>query len=132
MVSNIVSLIAETLAGAPNEKEPTFNKEPSHNNDEVTDFDLIPTPNYAGSFNYISGYTFDGERRFFLVGKKILSPCWMRVVLVMLMKWEDSLWEATEVSLALEYFVHPYSLHQHQLENILNNPSQPPFLILVS
>ena len=35
MITNIGLLIEEVLTGEPNEKEPTFNKEPSPDNDEV-------------------------------------------------------------------------------------------------
>ena len=54
-ISNIGLPTAEALTGEPNEKEPTFNKEPSPDNNEVTDLYLIPPPNGAGIFNYIGG-----------------------------------------------------------------------------
>ena len=55
LISNIGLLTAEALTGEPNEKESTFNKEPSPDNDEVTALDLIPPPNGAGGFNLICG-----------------------------------------------------------------------------
>ena len=55
LISNIYLLTEEALTGEPNEKEPTFNKEPSHVNDEVTSLDLIPPPNVDGGFNDIGG-----------------------------------------------------------------------------
>ena len=55
LISNIGLLTAEALTGEPNEKEPTFNEEPSPDNDEVTALELIPPPNGAGTFNGIGG-----------------------------------------------------------------------------
>ena len=55
LISNIGLLIEDALTGEPNEKDPTFNKEPSPYNDEVKALDLIPPPYAAGDFNYISG-----------------------------------------------------------------------------
>ena len=55
LISNIGLLTAEALAGEPNEKEPTFNEEPSPDNYEVTALDLIPPRNGAGGFNDIGG-----------------------------------------------------------------------------
>ena len=48
LISNIGLLIAEALTGEPNEKEPTFNKEHSPDNDEfetilISDFCVQPT-----------------------------------------------------------------------------------------
>ena len=39
------------------------------------------------------------KRRVFWLEKQILSPCWMKVVLVLLMKWDDLHWKGPEVSL---------------------------------
>ena len=50
LISNIGLLTAEALIGEPNEKDPTFNNEPSPDNNEVTALDLILSPNYAGAF----------------------------------------------------------------------------------
>ena len=55
LISNIGLLPAEALTGEPNEKDPTFNKEPSPDNDEFTALDFIPPPNGAGEFNDIGG-----------------------------------------------------------------------------
>ena len=56
LISNIGLLTAEVLTDEPNEKEPTFNEEPSPDNDEVIPpLDLIPPPNGAGGFNDIDG-----------------------------------------------------------------------------
>ena len=55
LISNIGLLTEEALAGEPNDKEPTFNKEPSPDNDEVTASGFIPPPNGAGGFNKIGG-----------------------------------------------------------------------------
>ena len=55
LISNIGLLTAEALTGETNEKYPTFNKETSPNNDEVTALDLIPPPNGSGGFNDIGG-----------------------------------------------------------------------------
>ena len=53
LISNIGLLTAEVLTSEPNEKEPTFNEEPSPDNDEVTALDLIRPPNGARDFNNI-------------------------------------------------------------------------------
>ena len=53
LISNIVLLTAEVLTGELNEKEPTFNEEPSPDNDKVIALYLIPPPNGAGVFNDI-------------------------------------------------------------------------------
>ena len=55
LIENIGLIAAEAITGEQNEKEPTFNKEPSPDNDEVTALDLIPPPNGAGTFNGIGG-----------------------------------------------------------------------------
>ena len=55
LVENIGLLAAEAITGEPNDKNHTFNKEPSPDNDEVTALDLIPPPNGDGAFNGISG-----------------------------------------------------------------------------
>ena len=55
LISNIGLLIEEALNGEQNEKEPTFNKEPSPDNDEVATLDLNPPPNGSVSLNYIGG-----------------------------------------------------------------------------
>ena len=55
LISNVGLLTAEALTGEPNEKEPTFNEEPSPDNDEDIALDLIPPPNGAGGFNGIGG-----------------------------------------------------------------------------
>ena len=55
LVENIGLLAAEAITGEPNDKNHTFNKEPSPDNDEVTALDLIPPPNGDGSFNAIGG-----------------------------------------------------------------------------
>ena len=53
LISNIGLLTAEALTIAPNYKDPTFNNEPSPDNDDVTDLDLIPPRNGAGAFNAV-------------------------------------------------------------------------------
>ena len=55
VISNIVILIVEALTGETNKKYPTFNKEPSPDNYEVTSLYLIPPTNGSGVFNYIGG-----------------------------------------------------------------------------
>ena len=55
LISNIGLLTAEALTGEPNEKEYTFNKELSPDNNEVAALYLIPPPNGAGAFNKIGG-----------------------------------------------------------------------------
>ena len=85
LISNIGLLTSESLTGEPNEKEPTFNKKPSPDNYEVTDLDLTPPPNGAGVFNGIGWYKFYCTKEGILVEKNILIPCWMRVVLVLLL-----------------------------------------------
>ena len=59
LISNIDLLTSDALTGELNEKYPTFNDEPSPDNDKVTALELIPNPNGAGSFNAIGRYTFD-------------------------------------------------------------------------
>ena len=59
LISNIGLLTAEALTGEPNDKEYTYNKEPSPDNDEVTTLGLILPPNGDGAFNDIGGWTFD-------------------------------------------------------------------------
>ena len=66
-------LIEEALTGEPNQKEPTLNKEPTTDNDEVTALELIPPPNGTGAFNDIGGYTFDYAKEGVLVGKTDLE-----------------------------------------------------------
>ena len=73
LISNIGLLTTEALTGEPNEKDPTFNKEPSPDNDEFTALDLIPPPNGAGDFDGIGGQTFDDEKQVVLVGKTYLE-----------------------------------------------------------
>ena len=49
----------------------------------------------------------------------------MKVVLVMLLKCEDSLWRKAQKYLwHHNLFGHPSSLHQHRSEQLLNDPSQ--------
>ena len=55
LISNIILLTEETLNGELNYKEPTFNEEPSPDNDEATALELIPPPNGAWTFNDICG-----------------------------------------------------------------------------
>ena len=55
LISNIGLLTEEALTDEPNEKDPTFNEEPSIDNDEVKALELIPPQNGDGSFNYIGG-----------------------------------------------------------------------------
>ena len=55
LVENIGLLAAEAITGEPNDKNHTFNKEPSPDNDEVTALELIPTPNGPGVFDDIGG-----------------------------------------------------------------------------
>ena len=69
LISNIGLLTSEALTGEPNEKELTFNNEPSTDNDEVTALYLIPYPNGSGYFNAIGGYTFYYAKEGVLVGK---------------------------------------------------------------
>ena len=73
LISNIGLLTAEALTGEPNQKETTFEKEPSSNNDQVTALDLIPHPNGAGGFNDIGGQTFEYEKQGILIGKTYLE-----------------------------------------------------------
>ena len=73
LISNIGLLKAEALTGEPNEKEPTFNKEPSPDNDEVTALELIPPPNGSWDFNAIGGDIFDDSKEVVLVGKTYLE-----------------------------------------------------------
>ena len=82
LISNIGLLTAEALADDPNEKEPTLNAEPSYGNDEVTYLESIPPSNIAEGFNR----NLIMQRRLFLLEKQILSICWMKVVLVLLLK----------------------------------------------
>ena len=70
LISNIGLITVETLTDEPNEKKPTFKKEPSSDNDEVTALDLIPPPNGTGDFNETGGYIFDDEKESVLVGKR--------------------------------------------------------------
>ena len=67
-------LIEEALTGEPNQKEPTLNKEPSTDNDEVTALELTPPPNDTGAFHDIGGYIFDYAKEGVLVGKTDLEP----------------------------------------------------------
>ena len=55
LISNKDLLTSESHTGESNDKYPTFNKEPSHDNNEVTALDLIPPPNCAGDFYDIGG-----------------------------------------------------------------------------
>ena len=52
-ISNIGLLTAESLTGGPNYKYPTFDDEPSPDNDEFIALELIPPPNSSGAFNVI-------------------------------------------------------------------------------
>ena len=47
--------ITEALTGKPNKKYTTFNEEPSHDNNGVPAFNLIPPTNGAEEFNDIGG-----------------------------------------------------------------------------
>ena len=65
------------------------------------------------------------KRRVFWLEKYILSQCWMKVVLVLLTKWEDYHWtKAREYIWHLNFSGYTYSLHQHLLEHLINDPSQ--------
>ena len=55
LISNIGLLTAEALTGEPNERDHTFNKEPSPDNDEFTALALIPPSNGTRVFNNIGG-----------------------------------------------------------------------------
>ena len=69
LISNIGLLTAYALTGEPKEKDPTFNKEPSPNNGEVSSLVLIPPPNGAGTFNDIGGEKLYDAKEVFLVGQ---------------------------------------------------------------
>ena len=65
------------------------------------------------------------QRRVFWLVKQIFSPCWMKVVWVLLLKCEDSHWtKAHKYLWHHNLFGHPSSLHQHWSEQPLNDPSQ--------
>ena len=51
LILNFGLLTAGTLTGEQNEKDPTFNEEPSPDNYEFIALDLIPPPNSSGLFN---------------------------------------------------------------------------------
>ena len=55
LISNIGLLTEEALTGEPNDKEHTFNEEPSPDNEKIIALELIPPPNGAGRFNDIGG-----------------------------------------------------------------------------
>ena len=56
LISNIVLLIEEAITGKQNDKDPTFDKEPLPDNDEVTALDLTPLKKSAieDGINYVS------------------------------------------------------------------------------
>ena len=86
LISNIGLLTANALTGETNYKEPNFNKEPLPNNYEVTALDLIPHPNGDGAFNENGWYIFYASTDMFWLAKQILSPCWIKLVLLLLLK----------------------------------------------
>ena len=45
-----------------------------------------------GYFMTLVGRNFIMQRRLFWLEKKILIPCWIKVVLVLILKWKDSHW----------------------------------------
>ena len=73
LISNIGLLKVGALTGEKNENDPTFNKEPSPDNDEVTALYLISPTNGAGAFNNIGDQKFYDEKEAVLVGKKYLE-----------------------------------------------------------
>ena len=92
LISNIYLLPEDTLNDEPNKKYPTFNRELSLNNGEVTALDLIPPRNCAEYVNGILGYTVNDTKEGVWLTKYTLSPCWMKVVLVLLLKLEGLHW----------------------------------------
>ena len=65
------------------------------------------------------------QRRVFWFERYILSPCWMKVVLILLPKGEDSHWSKYQKYLWHQNLCgYPYSLHQHRSERLLNDLSQ--------
>ena len=72
------------------------------------------------------------QRRVFWLAKQILSTCWMKVVLVLLLKWEDSHWKKFHRYLwNHKFFRHLSSFRKHCPEQLLNYTSQIMLSLLV-
>ena len=88
---------------------------------------------FLGNLMTLVGRHLMMQRRVFWLGKQILIPCWMKVVLVLLLEWEDLHWTKDQkYPWRHNLFGHPYSLHKHWLEQILSHPSQLILPLLVS
>ena len=79
------------------------------------------------------GRHFIMKSRVFWLEKKILIPYWMKVVLVLLLKWEDfHRTKSQKHPWHQNIFGHSYSLHQHRLQQLVKLSVSTTFPLLVS